>query len=165
MTTDDVREIGNSEDNFQVLSRKLNQGSKKVGKGGSTQKEWAEDSTRMDGLADSIESGESIGKVSKRIKDTGKAAEKRNNQRAFKRGLKNAAGTAHEAGKAGAQNAGVTALTMSGIMNVVSVIKGEKSGEDAVVDTIKDGGRAAVTGYAMGGGMTVVSQSLSYSSS
>lgn len=165
LTTDDVREIGNSDDNFQVLSRKLNQGSKEVGKGGSTQQEWADDATRMDGLADNIESGESIGEVSKRIKDTGKAAEKRNNRRAFKKGVKNAVGTAHEAGKVGAQNAGVTALTMSGIMNMVSILKGEKSGEEAVADTIKDGGKAAVTGYAMGGGMTVVSQSLSYSSS
>lgn len=165
LTTDDVKEIANSEDNFQVLSRKLNQSSKEVGKGGSTQQEWADDSTRMDGLANNLESGESINDVSKRIKDNGKSAEKRNNERAFKKGFKNAAGTAHDAGKAGAQNAGVTTLTMSGIMNVVSVIKGEKSGEDAVVDTIKDGGKAAVTGYAMGGGMTVVSQSLSYSSS
>lgn len=165
LTIDDVREIGNSDDNFQVLSRKLNQGSKEVGKGGSTQHEWADDATRMDGLADNIESGESISEVSNRIKDTGKAAEKRNNSRAFKKGIKNAVGTAHEAGKAGAQNAGVTALTMSAIMNIVSVINGKKSGEDAVVDTIKDGGKAAVTGYAMGGGMTVVSQSLSYSSS
>lgn len=165
LTTDDVKEIGNADDNFQVLSRKLNQGSKEVGKGGSTQKEWADDSTKMEGLADNIESGESIGEVSKRIKDTGKAAEKRNNSRAFKKGIKNAVGTAHEAGRVSAQNAGVTALTMSGIMNVVSVIKGEKSGEDAIVDTVKDGGKAAVTGYAMGGGMTVVSQTLSYSSS
>lgn len=165
LTTDDVREIGNRDDNFQVLSRKLNQGNKEVGKGGSTQQEWADDEIRMDGLADNIESGESIGKVSKRIKDTGKAAEKRNNSRAFKKSVKNAVGTAHEAGKAGAQNAGVTTLTMSGIMNMIFVLKGEKSGEDAVVDTIKDGGKAAVTGYAMGGGMTAVSQSLSYSSS
>ncbi len=165
LTTDDVYEIGNSGDNFQVLSRKLNQGSKEVGKGGSTQQEWADDPTRMGGLADKIESDESISKVSKRIKDTGKAAEKRNNSRAFKKGVKNAVGTAHEAGMAGAQNAGITALTMSGIMNIVSVIKGEKSGEDAVADTAKDVGKAAVTGYTMGGGMTVVSQSLSYSSS
>lgn len=165
LTTDDVREIGNSDDNFQVLSRKLNQGSKEVGKGGSTQQEWADDATRMDGLADNIESGESIGEVSNRIKDTGKAAEKRNNSRAFKKGVKNAIGTAHEAGKAGAKNAGVTALTMSGIMNIVSVIKGEKSGEDAIEDTIKDGGKAAATGYAVGGGMTVVAQHLSSSSS
>lgn len=165
LTTDDVREIGNSDDNFQVLSRKLNQGSKDIGKGGSTQQEWADDATRMDGLADIIESGESIGEVRKRIRDTGKAAEKRNDRRAIKKSVKNAVGTAHEAGKAGAQNAAVTTLTMSGIMNVVSVINGEKSGEDAIVDTIKDGGKAALTGYVMGGGMTVVSQTLSYSSS
>lgn len=165
LTTDDIKEIGNSEDNFQVISRKNNQTSKEVGKGGSTQQEWADDSVRMEGLANSIESNESIDEVRKRIKKTGKAAEKRNNRRALKKGVKNAVGTAHEAGKAGAQNAGVTALTMSGIMNVVSVIKGEKSGEDAVADTIKEGGKAAVTGYAMGGGMTVVSQSLSHSSS
>lgn len=165
LTESDVREIGNADDNFQVLSRKLNQTSKTAGKGGSTQQEWADDATRMEGVADSIETGESIDTVKKRIKDTGKAAEKHNNRRAFKKGVKNAVGTAHEAGIAGAQNAGVTAVTMSGIMNLVSVIKGEKSGEDAIADTIKDGGKAAVTGYAMGGGLTVVSQSLSYSSS
>jgi hypothetical protein len=165
LTTEDVKEIGNSEDNFQVLSRKLNQGSKEVGKGGSTQAEWADDTARMDGLSENIESGENIDVVSRRIKETGKAAEKRNNRRAFKRGFKNAAGTAHEAGRAGAQNAGVTALTMSGITNLVSVINGEKSGEDALADTIKDGGKAAVTGYAMGGGMTVLAQTLSTSSS
>lgn len=164
LTTEDVKEIGNSEDNFQILSRRLNQGSKEVGKGGSTQAEWADDSTRMDGLANNIETGESIESVSKRIKESGRAAEKRNNERALKKGIKNAAGTAHEAGKAGAKNAGVTAVTMSGIMNLVSVIKGEKSGEDAVKDTIKDGGKAAVTGYAMGGSMTVVSRTLSNSS-
>lgn len=165
LTTDDVKEIGNSDDNFQILSRKSNQTSKNVGKGGSTQQEWADDSARMDGLSENIESGESIDSVRQRIKDTGKSAEKRNNQRAFKKGLKNAAKTAHEAGKSGAQNAGVTALTMSGIMNIVSVIKGEKSGEDAVADTVKEGGKAAVTGYVMGGGLTTVSQTLSYSSS
>lgn len=165
LTESDVREIGNADDNFQVLSRKLNQTSKTAGKGGSTQQEWADDAARMDGVAESIESGETIDTVKKRIRDTGKAAEKRNDRRAFKKGVKNAVGTAHEAGKAGATNAGVTAVTMSGIMNLVSVIKGEKSGEDAVADTIKDGGKAAVTGYAMGGGLTVVSQSLSYSSS
>lgn len=165
LTTDDVKEIGNADDNFQVLSRKLNQGSKEVGKGGSTQKEWADDNTRMEGLADNIESGESIDAVSKKIKETGKAAEKRNDRRALKKGIKNAADTAHKAGKEGAQSAGVTALTMSGIMNVVSVIKGEKSSEDAIADTVKDGGKAAVTGYAMGGGMTVVNQTLANSTS
>lgn len=164
LTTDDVKEIGNSEDNFQILSRKLNQNSS-LGKGGSTQEEWGNDSTRMGELERSIESGDPIEDVRNRIKETGNAAVKRNNSRALKKGFKNAVGTAHKAGKMGAQNAGITAVTMSGIMNVVSVIRGEKSGEDAVADTIRDGGKAAVTGYAMGGGLTVVSQTLSYSSS
>ena len=44
-------------------------------------------------------------------------------------------------------------------------IKGEKNSEEAVIDTIKDGGKAAVSGYAMSGGLTVISHSLSNSSS
>lgn len=165
LTTDDICEIGNRDGNFQVISRILNQNSKKLGKGGSTQQEWADDPVRMEGLADNIESGESISKKRKHIKEKGTTTEKGNSNRLFKRSVENTVGTANEAGKAGAQKAGITTLTMSGIMNVVSVIKGEKSGEDAIADTVKDGGKAAVTGYAMGGGMTVVSQTLSYSSS
>lgn len=165
LTSEDIQEIGNDEENFQVLSRKLNQGSKKIGKGGSTQQEWADDSTRMEGLSDNIQSGEDIADVSQKIRKTGEQAERRNNKKFFKRSFKNATGTAHEAGKYSAQNAGVTTLTMSGIMNMVSVIEGEKTGEEAVMDTIRDGGKSAVTGYAVGSSMTVVSQTLSYSSS
>ncbi len=54
---------------------------------------------------------------------------------------------------------------MSGIMNITAVIKGEKSAEDAVVDTISNTGKAAATGYAMGTGLTTISHSLSGSSS
>lgn len=165
LTTDDVKEIGNAEDNYQVLSRKLNQTSKEAGKGGSTQQEWANDPIRMDGVAEQIESGESIEVVSKRIKDTGKIAEKRNDKRALNKSIKNAVSTTHEAGKAGAQSAGVMTATMSGILNITAVIKGEKTAEDAVEDTIVDTGKAAITGYAMGGGLTTLYQTLSGSSS
>lgn len=165
LTTDDIREIGNSEDNFQVLSRKLNQSNKTSGKGGSTQQEWADDQTRMQGVAESIESGESIDKVQQRIRDRGKAAEKRNDKRALQRSVKNAASTAHEAGLAGAKDAGVTALTMSSIMNITAVIKGNKTPADAIEDTIIDGGKAAASGYLMGGGLTTTYQVLSGSSS
>lgn len=165
LTTEDYNDIGNRDDNIQVLSRKLNQTSKKIGKGGSTQGEWADDSTRMQGVAENIETGESIDSVTKRIRDTGSVAEKRNDVRARKRAFSNAVGTAHEAGLAGAQNAGVTAATMSGILNIVAVIQGEKDCDQAIADTVKDGGKAAVTGYAMGSGLTVLSQSLSNSSS
>ena len=165
LTTDDVREIGNAEDNFQVISRKLNQTSKDVGKGGSTQQEWANDPTRMSGVAKNIESGESIDCVKKKIVDRGKAAEKRNDARAFWKGVRNAAQTAHEAGISGAKNAGITALTMSGIMNITAVIEGKKSTEEAIGDTIKDGGKAAISGYVMSGGLTTAYQALSGTSS
>lgn len=165
LTKEDVREIGNADDNFQVLSRKLNQTNKKVGKGGSTQQEWADDPIRMEGVADSIESGESIDTVTKRIKERGRIAEKRNDKRALNKSIKNAVSTAHDAGKAGAQNAGITTATMSGILNMTAVIKGEKSSEDAIADTVVDTGKAAVSGYAMSGGLTVLYQTLSGSSS
>ena len=54
---------------------------------------------------------------------------------------------------------------MSGILNITAVIKGEKSAEDAIADTVVDTGKAAATGYAMGGGLTTISHSLSGSSS
>lgn len=165
LTTSDIKDIGNSEDNFQILARNLNQGSKTTGKGGSTQYEWAEDSARMEGLTDTIQSGESIDVVSKRIIDNGKAAEKRNKVRALKKSAHNVVETAQEAGKDGAKYAGTMAAVMSGITNIVSVIKGEKSSSDAVVDTVKDGGKAAVTGYAMNSSLTIMSQTLSASSS
>lgn len=165
LTTEDLKEIGNSEDNYQVISRKQNQSSSDVGKGGSSQYEWANDENRMRGLEKEIESGESIESVKKRIIETGKAAEKRNDRRAFFKGFKNAVNTAHEAGKSAATNAGVTALTISTITNVVDVINGDKGPEDAATDIAINGGKAAVTGYVMGGGTTVLNHTLSYSKS
>ena len=165
LTTSDIKQIGNSEDNLQVISRKLNQNSNAIGKGGSTQLEWASNSKKMKNLEKNIESRESIKRVTKKIKKIGKKAERRNDSKAYKKGLHNAFETAHDAGKTASKNAGVTALTMSGIFNLVSVIKGEKSGKDALVDVVYDGGKAAITGYALGGGLTVLSHTLSCSSS
>lgn len=43
---------------------------------------------------------------------------------------------------------------------MVSVIKGEKECNEAIEDIAKDSGKAAVTGYVMGGGLTVLTQTL-----
>lgn len=147
LTTEDLKEIGNSEDNYQIISRRLNQGSTDVGKGGSTQSEWVNDKTRMDGLKKEIKSGESIESVKRRINEKGKAAERRNDRKARVRGLKNAVNTANDAGKSAALNASVTAATTSSIINVVSVINGEKDVDEALTDIAKDSGKAAVQGY------------------
>lgn len=79
--------------------------------------------------------------------------------------VRNAVSAFHEAGTQGAYYAGSTALTMSGIMNTVAVIKGEKSAGEAISDTVKSGGTGAVTGYAVSGGLSTLSRVLSGSSS
>ena len=165
LTKEDIKEVANSEDNIQVISRKNNQGSKEVGKGGSTQEEWANDSPKMENLAARNEEGESKQEITERVKRTEEEARKKSDKELRKRSIKNAAFTAHEAGKAAAQQAGVTTLTMVGIMNIVDVINGKKDVDDAISETVEAGGKAAISGYLMGGGMTTVAQALSSSSS
>ena len=111
-------------------------------------------------MAKQGENGKSKKEIQQEVEKTGLAAEKRNDIRLKKAAVKNVVTTGHEAGIAGAQNAGITTLTMSGIMNLVSVIKGEKECNEAIEDIAKDSGKAAVTGYVMGGGLTVLTQTL-----
>lgn len=154
-TTNDIKEAANSPDNIRVASRKFNNP-----KRSRTNKQYVEDEEYLKNKGVNVtEKGKQ-----QAIKD-GEIAEQSINNQLKKSAVKNIVDTTHEAGKVGAKNAGVTALTVSGIMNVVSVIKGEKSGEEALTDTIKTGGKAAVSGYAMSGGLTAVSHSLSNSSS
>lgn len=164
-TTEDLQRVANRDGNVQVISRKNNQGSKEAGKGGSTQEEWANDAPKMDNLAARNEEGESSTEIKENISRTGEVAEKGNSEELIKSAIKNAATTAHEAGKAAAQQAGVTTLTMVGIMNIVDVINGKKDVDDAICETVEAGGKAALSGYLMGGGMTTVAQALSSSSS
>lgn len=154
-TTDDIKKAANSEDNIRVASREFNNP-----KRSRTNKDYVEDEQyrQKKGVKLTDEGREAA------IRD-GEIAEKSTTRQIRKATTKNMLKTGHEAGKYGAQNAGVTALTMTGIMNFVAVVKGEKNSDEAISDTIKAGGKAAVTGYAMGGGLTVVSHSLSSSSS
>lgn len=79
--------------------------------------------------------------------------------------VENIVNTGHKAGTSGAVNAGKMTLTMSGIMNIVDVVKGEKDVGEAIGDIVVDTGKAAATGYVMSSGLTVVSHTLSKSSS
>lgn len=154
-TTEDIKAAANSDDNIRVASRKFNNP-----KRSRTNQEYMENEEYL--RSKGVEVTEQ-GKW-QAIKD-GELAEESINKQLKASSIKNMATTGHMAGKAGAQNAGITALTMSGIMNTVAVIKGEKSGEEAIADIAKAGGKAAVTGYAMSSGLTVASHSLSNSSS
>lgn len=154
-TTDDIKAAANSDDNIRVASRKYNNP-----KRSRINKDYVRDNEYLKSK------GVKLTKEGKlqAIKD-GELAEQSINRQLKISALKNIANIGHEAGKYCAKNAGDTALTTSVIKNIVSVIKGEKNSEEAIADSIKDGGKAAVTGYAMGAGLTVVSHSLSNSSS
>lgn len=154
-TTDDIRAAANCDDNIRVASRKFNNP-----KRSRTNKEYVEDEKYLKSKDVNVTKE---GKQ-RAIRD-GELAEKSINNKLKNSSIDNAIKTGHEAGMIGAKNAGITACTMSAIMNIVSVLKGEKDAEQAFTDTVKNGGKAAVTGYAMGGGLTVISHSLSSSSS
>lgn len=153
ISNSDLKEIINSDKNLETVSKKFNATKKEnTNKGLLSNEETAKKLNISD---------EKAKNAVKRGEDSRKAIlrESRNTS------VKNALKTGHEAGKYGAKSAGVTTLTMSGIMNAVAVIKGEKDSGQAIADTLKDGGKAAITGYTMSGGLTVASHSLSNSSS
>lgn len=160
VTTDDVKDIANSEDNFQVISRRSNQTG---GKGGCSQKEWSQDADKMRQL--SKKTGESPEDLAERVHKIGDEAEKINNAKLAKTGVKNAVKTAHSAGKTTAAYSGGTAAAISGINNVVMYVKGEKTASDALKDVSEDSAKAAVSGYMTGAGLTAVNHTLTSSSS
>ena len=155
LTNDDLKNIANSDDNIEVVSRKYNNA-----KRSRTNEEFVTDDDYLKRTGVEL-SGEGKEKAIQ----SGKASQTIIDKKIRKTTAKNIIKTGHEAGKYSAGNAGVTAATMSGIMNITAVIKGEKSVEDALADTAIDTGKAAATGYVLGGGLTTVSHTLSSSSS
>lgn len=155
LTAEDIKKAANSSKNIRVTSRTVNNA-----KRDRTNKAFVED-------------GEYVKNKNVPLTEEGKRqaildqkrAERHIHWELGKATVRNASKTGHTAGMQGAQNAGSRALAMSGIMNIVSVIKGEKSSEDAIADTVKSGGKAAVNGYVVDSTMTVVAHSLSNSSS
>lgn len=155
LTTDDIKEAANSDANINVTSRKFNNA-----KRSRTNREFVEDEAYL------TEKGVHLTKDGKQkaIQDEENAKASIEKQLTHK-ARENILRTGHEAGAATAKTACITALTISGIHNIVAVVRGEKDAGDAVTDTLKVGGTAAVTGYIGGAGITVLGQSLSKSSS
>lgn len=152
-TTDDIKSAANSKDNLRVVSRKFNNA-----KRSRTNRECVEGEEKLKGK------GVEFTEEGKRqaIKDE-EFAETSINRQLQSSAVDNMIKTGHEAGKKAAESSGITALTMSGIMNMVAVIKGEKTSREAITDTVNDGAKATITGYIMGGSLTIVSHSLSNS--
>lgn len=155
LTNDDIREAANSPDNLEVNSRSFNNA-----KRSRTNEEFISNREYRESRGVKL-SAESEREAVRR----GKKAQSEIDRNLRIKSVKNAALTFHNAGLAGAKQAGLTALTMSGIMNAVAVVKGEKTAGEAIADTVKSGGAGAVTGYVMSGGLATLSQGLSKSSS
>lgn len=154
-TTEDIKNAANSKENIRVASRKFNNP-----KRSRTNKEYVENKEYLQSKGVNITE-----KGKKQALVDGELAEESIRKSLHKASAANQIKAFNEGGKVSACNAGGTVLTMSGIMNMVSVIKGEKDSEQAIKDTLKDGGKAAISGYVMGGGITVISHTLSESSS
>ena len=95
----------------------------------------------------------------------GKIAQKSINNQLNKVVVKNIINNGHTAGKSAFVSSGSHVATISSITNITAVIKGEKSVDDAIADTMVDSGKAATTGYLIGGGLATVLHTLSSSSS
>lgn len=152
---DDIKNIANSDENLQTVSRKFNNA-----KRDRTNEEFVNDEEYLK------RTGVELSKEGKeKAVEIGRQSEQTISKKMKKTAFKNAVKTGHEAGLKGAQNSAVTAATISGVMNIVSVIKGEKKPEEAIADTAVTTSEAALTGYVVTGGLTTVSHTLSNSSS
>ena len=155
LTTDDIKKVANSTDNLQIVSRKFNNA-----KRNKTQKEFVSDTEYLNKT--NIELSDSA--KEKAILDSEMAIERMNSQlKSIAR--KNKIETCHVAGLSGAKNAAGTAATISGISNIVDLIQGNKSTEDALKNVIQDSGSAAVSGYVNTAGLTAINHTLTSSSS
>lgn len=155
LSNDDIKASSNSSENLEVVSRQFNNA-----KRSRSNKEFVLDDEYRKKTG--VEISER-GKV--KAIESEKQAQRTLQRRDFIDSTKNIIQTGHYAGTTAAQDAGTTGMTMSGIMNITAVIRGEKTAEEAIADTVVDTGKSAVTGYMMGGGLTTVSHTLSASSS
>lgn len=155
LTNDNLKGMANDPENLQVIGRKFNNA-----KRNRTNEGLVKDGEYLErtGL-------ELTGEGKREAVRAGREAEKNLNRAARKNAVGNALDVGHKAGKAAGKESGIMAATMSGILNITDVIKGEKGPGEALYDTAADAAKGAATGYAMGGGLTVLSQSLSASSS
>lgn len=151
LTNENIKHSANIDENFQVISKRTN-----ASKQDQSNSDFIKNPNRK---AEISRKGEK--NLLKKQYEAGAAVKSdASNQK-----IQNVISTGHNAGIQGAKYAGTTALTMSGVNNIIAVFKGEKNISDALFDTAKDGATGAASGYVMGGGLTLLSQQLSNSSS
>lgn len=155
VSTEDIRDAANQEDNLQTISRKVNNA-----KRDRTNEELADDTAyRKDKHL----------KLSKKSRDRMKA-EGEDSDFAVATTIRgkqvvNVAKEAHTAGMASAQAGMAVGGIITATDNIVAVIKGEKTAAEAMADTAKGVLTTGAVSYGLGGGLSVVGHALSQSSS
>ena len=148
VTSEDIQNVANDKDNLEVVSRKFNNA-----KRAKTNKELINDEEYRRSKNLKIED-------KRKGIDKGKVAKEQIDQKLSAKALKNCATEFNNAGCKAAAISGKVTLTISGITNIIAVIKGEKKPSEALKDGLKDTAVATVEGYVIGGGTTIATHQL-----
>lgn len=153
ITNEDIKEIANSQENLEVISRKLNNA-----KRDKTNEEFHGDKKYQK------DKGINLSKKSrnKAIKD-GKIAQDSIDWKFKVRTAKNVCHEFHQSGTAAAGEAAKVAGGVAAVYNIVDVINGKKSPKEAIKDVVKVTGTSYATTYVTCGSVSVASRYLSVS--
>ena len=150
-TNDDRKNIVDNPDNFEVVSRKINNAKRDRSK-----EEFYSDEGLLKERNIKIPD-----KRRKELIDEGKKNTKNINKKIKRAQINNIKQDFHETGVKAAKEAGASSGIISGIRNMVSVVKGEKTVKEALMDTAEDSGKAGAKSYVTGGGTRIINHTLS----
>lgn len=152
VTTEDLKEIGNSQDNLEAVSRKVNNA-----KRDRTDEELVKDKAYCkDKDLGITKEGE------KKAIRTAKEAKATIQRKIDKRAIQNVAAEAHQAGMQAATYGATAAGLVSSYSNIMAVLDGSKSPEDALADVGRDVVVSAGMSYALGSVGSVAGHQVEY---
>lgn len=151
----DIREVTNDTDNLQVISRQQNNA-----KRAKTNEEFYGNEKYLEDKGIKLSS-----KSREKAIEAGKKAQQDIDRKMLGRKISNIGNEFHNAGVKGAYNAGAMTAAISATSNIVGVIKGELTAEEALKNVAKDTLTSASTGYMLSGSTAVIARTLSDSSS
>ncbi len=155
ITNEDIKEVANSKKNIQVTSRKVNNA-----KRSRTNDELISDEQYCKDKNIPLTS-----KGKDQAIKAGSDAQKYIDSEMRYRMVKNGVKTFHEGGMNTAESAARFTAVFSAANNLLDVIKGKKSGTEAVKDFASDTGKSFAIGYITGGSLSVVARAMSSSES
>ena len=155
LSEEDIRAVTNDADNLQVISRQQNNA-----KRAKTNEEFYGDEAYLKDKGINLSS-----KARDNAIEKGEQAQQAIDRKMLGRKICNIGKEFHHAGSQGAYHAGTMTAAISAANNIVAVIKGEVTPEEALKHVAKDTMTSAAAGYMLTGSTAVIARSLSDSSS